>query len=59
MAERGVYSRQNGVLQAAPAPRFSATPSAVGSVPQRGEHTAQILRKAGLSDAQVERLITT
>ncbi|MNR68635.1 hypothetical protein D3C85_1933100 [compost metagenome] len=58
MAERGVYSRQDGVLQAAPAPRFSTTPSSAGSVPKRGEHTALILRKAGLSDAQVEHLIT-
>jgi crotonobetainyl-CoA:carnitine CoA-transferase CaiB-like acyl-CoA transferase len=56
MAERGVYSRENGVLQAAPAPRFGTTPSAAGPVPKRGEHTAQILRKAGYSDAQVERL---
>ncbi|MCU1751994.1 CaiB/BaiF CoA transferase family protein [Pseudomonas sp. 6D_7.1_Bac1] len=57
MAARGVYSRRDGVLQAAPAPRFSATPSAIGDVPERGEHTTQILRKAGLSDAQIQRLI--
>ena len=56
MAERGVYSRTEGVLQAAPAPRFSATPSAAGSVPKRGEHTAQILRKAGLDESRIERL---
>jgi alpha-methylacyl-CoA racemase len=58
MVERGVYSRQDGVLQAAPAPRFSTTPSSAGSVPKRGEHTALILRKAGLSDAQIEHLTT-
>jgi alpha-methylacyl-CoA racemase len=48
MAERGVYSRKEGVLQAAPAPRFSATPSMAGQVPKRGEHTAQILQRAGI-----------
>jgi alpha-methylacyl-CoA racemase len=57
MAERGVYSRQDGVLQAAPAPRFSVTPSAAGTVPKRGEHTTQILQKAGLSDARIDRLL--
>lgn len=57
MAERGVYSRKDGVLQAAPAPRFSATPSAVGKVPTRGEHSTGILRKAGLSEEQIQRLI--
>lgn len=57
MAKRGVYSRQNGVLQAAPAPRFSATPSAVGKVPTRGEHSTNILRKAGLSEEQIQRLL--
>jgi crotonobetainyl-CoA:carnitine CoA-transferase CaiB-like acyl-CoA transferase len=57
MAERGVYSRKDGVLQAAPAPRFSATPSAVGKVPIRGEHSTGILRKAGLSEEQIQRLL--
>ncbi|MDI2590388.1 CaiB/BaiF CoA-transferase family protein [Pseudomonas sp. 681] len=57
MAERGVYSRTDGVLQAAPAPRFSASPSAVGAIPKRGEHTAEILRKAGLSELRIERLL--
>ncbi len=57
MAARGVYAEHNGVLQAAPAPRFSATPAvAPGVVPRRGEHTAQVLRSAGLSDAQIEAL---
>lgn len=59
MAERNVYSRHNGVLQAAPAPRFSTTPSSAGPVPRHGEHSAQILRKAGLSDALIEQLIVT
>ncbi|QQX82772.1 CoA transferase [Cupriavidus necator] len=41
---RGVYSRAEGVLQANPAPRFSATPApAPGPIPRRGEHTGAVL----------------
>jgi len=59
MAARGIYSQADGVLQAAPAPRFSATPAGVvGAVPQRGEHGVEILRAAGLSDAEIEALLS-
>ena len=58
LAARAVYAERDGVLQAAPAPRFSVTPSATpGGVPARGEHGAQILREAGLDDAAIERLL--
>ena len=58
MAARGVYTRQDGVLQAAPAPRFSATPAGVpGAVPRRGEHGVDILRSAGLSEAEIAQLL--
>ncbi len=58
LAARGVYARRDGVLQAAPAPRFSATPSGEpGAVPTRGEHGAGILREAGLSDDAIARLL--
>jgi alpha-methylacyl-CoA racemase len=58
MAAREVYSERDGVLQAAPAPRFSATPSAVpGAVPSRGEHGAEILRAAGLDEDAIARLL--
>ena len=58
LAARGVYAERDGVLQAAPAPRFSATPSAIpGAVPARGEHGAAILREAGLDDAAIARLL--
>ncbi len=58
LAARGVYDERDGVLQAAPAPRFSATPSGVpGAVPRRGEHSAEILRAAGLSEAEIKRLV--
>jgi len=58
MAARAVYARRDGVLQAAPAPRFSGSPSSSpGAVPLRGAHTAQVLRDMGLSDAQVAALL--
>ncbi|MDT4818634.1 Succinyl-CoA--L-malate CoA-transferase beta subunit [compost metagenome] len=41
---RQVFSREGGMLQANPAPRFSATPNArPGPVPRRGEHAEEIL----------------
>jgi crotonobetainyl-CoA:carnitine CoA-transferase CaiB-like acyl-CoA transferase len=58
LAARGVYAEHDGVLQAAPAPRFSATPSGrPGPVPGRGEQGAQILREAGLDDAAIAALL--
>lgn len=46
MAARGVYQYTNGVLQAAPAPRFSATPTAEpGPVPRTGADTFTVLRE--------------
>ena len=48
MRAREVYSRENGVLQVNPAPRFSATPAAKpGPVPRRGAHTEDVLREWG------------
>ncbi len=58
MAARGVYAKQDGVLQAAPAPRFSATVSdGSGAVPQRGVHTQAVLREAGLDEAAIAALL--
>ena len=58
IAARGIYGRPDGVLQAAPAPRFSVTASATpGVVPTRGEHSAEILRAAGLSEAEIGHLL--
>ena len=43
MQARAVYTRENGVLQANPAPRFSATPlPAPRAIPRRGEHTHEV-----------------
>jgi alpha-methylacyl-CoA racemase len=58
MAARGVYFKRDGTLQAAPAPRFSATPAGnAGAVPQRGEHSVEILHAAGFNDTQIEQLL--
>lgn len=44
MAARGVWTRKNDALQAAPAPRFSTEPqNAPRDAPARGQHTAAIL----------------
>jgi alpha-methylacyl-CoA racemase len=58
LAARGVYAQREGVLQAEPAPRFSATPSGEpGAVPARGEHGAELLREAGLDAAAIAQLL--
>ncbi len=58
MADRGVYSKRDGILQAAPAPRFSATPSAAArAIPRRGEHGREILRQAGLAACEIEHVL--
>ncbi|MFL9991064.1 CaiB/BaiF CoA-transferase family protein [Paraburkholderia sediminicola] len=59
MAARGVYAERGGVLQAAPAPRFSATPSgASNAVPERGEHGIAILRAIGLGESEIAHLLS-
>ncbi|HEU4844056.1 MAG TPA: CaiB/BaiF CoA-transferase family protein [Burkholderiaceae bacterium] len=57
MAARAVYSERDGILQAAPAPRFSAAPYTPGAVPRRGQHGAAILREAGCSEQDIARLV--
>mgnify|MGYP001813849328 FL=1 len=54
---RGVFTKVAGVTQPAPAPRFSETPSEIGSAPpESGQHTADILTAAGYSEEELERL---
>lgn len=54
---RGVYCQVDGILQAAPAPRFSATPSkSCPSVPARGVNTREILLHAGFPDEEITQL---
>ncbi len=46
--ERGVFVEVDGVVQPDVAPRFSATPGAVGSVPTPGQHSDEIRAELGL-----------
>ena len=58
MLARGIYSHNNGILQAAPAPRFSASPSpAPGAIPGCGEHSVEILRSAGFSEEEIKQCL--
>lgn len=55
--ERAAFTTVDGVLQPAPAPRFSRTPGAVTSPPVApGEHSVAILRDCGMPDAEIESL---
>jgi alpha-methylacyl-CoA racemase len=54
---RGNFLAQDGVLQPAPAPRFSRTPGAVqGPPPKPGEHTEAVLRDWGFEDNDLAQL---
>ena len=49
MAAREVYQVKDGILQAAPAPRFSGTPVAeIGAIPRRGEDKGAVLAEWGV-----------
>lgn len=58
MVSRNVYARIDGVLQAAPAPRFSSEPYSISPIPERGEHGEQILAEIGLSPEQSKKLLS-
>jgi alpha-methylacyl-CoA racemase len=54
---RGTFVTRGDVVQPAPAPRFSATPTQLGLPPPvAGEHTDAVLVDLGLSDDEVRRL---
>jgi alpha-methylacyl-CoA racemase len=56
-AARGTFVRNEGLLQPAPAPRFSRTPTALGRRPPRpGEHTTEALADWGLDAERVAAL---
>jgi alpha-methylacyl-CoA racemase len=51
---RGTFTQVDGVIQPAPAPRFSVTRSEIGSgPPEVGQDTDAVLKAAGLSDDQL------
>ena len=55
---REVFLEVDGVLQPAPAPRFSRTPAAVaGPVPEIGRDTLDVLRECGWADAEIDSLL--
>lgn len=57
---RGVFVEVDGVVQPAPAPRFSRTsPGTPGPTPYAGEHTAAVLHQLGYGDDQIGRLHET
>jgi len=54
---RGTFTEVAGVVQPAPAPRFSVTPGAVaGPAPEGGADTGDVLGECGYSAAEVEAL---
>jgi alpha-methylacyl-CoA racemase len=54
---RGAHATVDGIVQPAPAPRFSRTPGEIrGGPPQRGGHGGDALRDWGFDDAAIARL---
>ncbi len=57
---RGTFFEMEGVIQGAPAPRFSATPPARPSRPPlAGEHNGEVLGEWGFSDEDIAALKAT
>ena len=57
---RGTIVERDGVPQPAPAPRFSATPVALGRPPSvPGEHTDEVLAECGFDEAERDELRST
>jgi alpha-methylacyl-CoA racemase len=55
---RNTFVERDGIGQPAPAPRLSRTPGTVSRLPPLpGEHTVELARELGWSDAEVQRLL--
>jgi alpha-methylacyl-CoA racemase len=58
LAARGTFVAVDGVVQPAPAPRFSRTPPGTPAPPpSRGTSTREVLGALGLADAEIEELV--
>jgi alpha-methylacyl-CoA racemase len=58
IVSRGTYLQRDGMLQQAPAPRFSRTPGEIGAAPvAAGSHSVEVLSEYGWSVGQIEHLI--
>jgi alpha-methylacyl-CoA racemase len=56
-AARGTFTEVAGVVQPAPAPRFSATPGGIaGPAPEPGADTGDVLAELGYSEAEIAAL---
>ncbi len=54
LAARGTFTEHLGVVQPAPAPRFSATPATLGGPPPLpGQHTAEVLEEWNVAPGEV------
>jgi len=57
LAARGTYVKHAGVVQPAPAPRFSHTPTVIQRpAPHAGEHTDELLAELGLDTSGIAAL---
>ncbi|MHB8669997.1 MAG: CoA transferase, partial [Acidimicrobiales bacterium] len=57
-AARGTFLTRDGIVQPAPAPRFSRTPAGLGHLPPApGEHTAEVLASWGFEPSEVSKLM--
>ena len=56
-AARGTFTEDFGVVQPAPAPRFSRTPGAIGGPPRHpGQDTDEVLRDWGFDPSEIDHL---
>ena len=59
LVARGTFVTRDGVVEPAPAPRFSRTAPALGRPPPApGEHSREVLREFGFSDDEIDELRT-
>ena len=57
--ERATFVERAGIVQPAPAPRFSRTPTALDRTPPApGDHTDEVLAELGYDSTEIGRLRT-